>query len=170
MKTFKQYINEMDLSKEPLGDVEDRTKLRPNFKVGDKWSTSDASGKPRYVTKKEADAINAGKAKGGSPFPDSWNKETQVASKDKQIIINKTPKGELPDVPLRKAPEPEIKTSDNKPIDMPKRPSINDPSSWPKGVDITKTSFANRVDSEPQVKAGYANPEWLKQHPAFKKK
>jgi hypothetical protein len=172
MKKLREILGEMKLDNLPVdySDVIDLRGQKPRFKAGDKWSTADASGKPRYVTKKEADAINSGKANGGTPFPDSWNKETQVASKDKQIIINKTPKGELPDVPLRKPTEPQVKTADNKPFDMPKKPSINDPSSWPKGVDITKTSFANRVDAEPQVKPGHANPEWLKQHPAFKKK
>ena len=172
MKRFKTFLKELDLSREPsaMDDIIDLTKQKPNVKPGTKWTSSLQKRNGPTVTKKQADAINKGKDTGGSPFPDSWskpdvadNKTSLPTNKPKFTISNKqrptTNKTSLPPRPtvVSKQTPTTNKTSLPTPTQTPTtnkvdrmRPNVNDRSTWPKGIDINKTSFATHADDDAQ--------------------
>lgn len=138
MKTFKTFVREMKLDdfKNDYSKIEDRRGDRKvRVRAGDRWASS-KPGSNGTITQDDADRMNkeleTGTYKGGSPFPDGWRNETEVATNEKlpKNLPKKTPTS------TRKAnfPKPAPK------VDMPK----------PKMETEPRTRVAEKPKTEPR--------------------
>jgi hypothetical protein len=194
VKSFKQYIAEMDLSKEPpdYENVEDRRGNPAKIKAGDKKVKSSAGGGGTY-TQAEADEINRENdfrypkvnkkyGEGGIPMPKfpETNKKTVSVEPPKLPKPEPAPKTNqkpavVPDEPYDQAKvdkrrEAILKKTDE--IVASKTKELTTPDSASSRVDSIDTPLRTPLGqrgstsspSTPSIAPGMANPEWIKKH------